>query len=268
MLIKKNYCLFFSLALIAAIVFQLWLLEMQDTRLTGYDEISASVTPKNINGEIPLNQLQAENPEDTIFFSDSYDYIQMYGDPQYWDDEKNMSLDLNGDGIFEEFSISRNHSNGILLQTGMNRNDAWKTMDFWDYNMYDLVRQTSAQEHSQNPIINKTGHFISDDPLILLMHLMEGNSIAKGTGMLDGYYIQLSCCDIDEDGIKEVLVSVGNKLNRNITAIYEYTPNGEIPFTCRGYIRCGTAISYRGNNILWAFREKPAENQYDIYIYK
>lgn len=268
MLTKKVHLMLILFALVGVIAIQFWLLTSYDIQ-PGIDrEKPTSVTPNNINGAIPLNQLHAENPEATIFFADNYDHILMYGNPQFWDDEKNMSLDLNGDGIFEDFSISRDRSKGILLQARTKLGDAWKTMDFWSYNMYELVWETSAQDYSQNRPMVKTEYFISDDPSVLITNLIEGNNISKCSGMLDDRYIQISCCDIDKDGIGEVIVSVGNKSNENITAIYEYDEDGEIPFNYCGYIKCGTMISYRGNNILWTFREKPIEHQYDVYVYE
>jgi hypothetical protein len=80
--------------------------------------------------------------------------------------------------------------------------------------------------------------------------------------------VQISCCDIDEDGTKEVLASAGDKQIANVTAVYEYSESGTIPFKYCGYIRCGTIVRYSGDNVLRAYRGDIDDNQYDEYIYK
>ena len=47
--------------------------------------------------------------------------------------------------------------------------------------------------------------------------------------MLDDDSVQISVCDIDEDGVQEVLASVGNQIDENVTAVYEYSEIGNIP---------------------------------------
>ncbi|MEL7658774.1 MAG: hypothetical protein AAGU75_23020, partial [Bacillota bacterium] len=138
-----------------------------------------------------------------IFEASNYDYILMYGSPQLWDDEKNLSVDVNGDGVSEEFIISKDFNDGVILK-GIRREGQEgidKSMNFWTLNLSGLLPE----------------------------------SLKRGDSIDDNYFVQISCCDIDEDGTKEVLVSAGDKQIANVTAIYEYSESGAIPFKYCGY---------------------------------
>ena len=173
--------------------------------------------------------------DENIFEASNYDYVLMYGSPQLWDDEKNLSVDVNGDGASEEFIISKDFNDGIILK-GVRRKgqeEVGKSMNFWTSNLSGLLPK----------------------------------SLKKGDSISDNCFVQISCCDIDEDGTKEVLVSAGDKQSANVTAIYEYSESGAIPFKYCGYISCGTIVWYKDDNVLWAYRGDTG-NQYDEYIYK
>ncbi|HYE68461.1 MAG TPA: hypothetical protein VEA58_07615 [Anaerovoracaceae bacterium] len=209
------------------------------------------------------NQVQLGNEEDA-FYSQNYEYINMFGNPQFWDDEKNMDVDINGDGEYENFTISRDLKDGIRIEVRAKQNGNWKSMNFWAYNVYELLR-THGKMQTQTI---KAKNFITWDISGLLSLLKEGSYIVEGSGIVDDDYTQISCCDIDEDGVKEVLVSVGNKQNENITAIYQYSEVGETPFTYCGYISCDTFVRYIGNKIILAYRGNLVDNLYDRYIYE
>ena len=229
--------------------------------------LTLSIILCNCNGTTASdepNQVQIGNEEDAVFFSQNYEYISMFGNPLFWDDEKNMGVDINGDGEYENFTISRHIKEGILLEGQAKRNGSWKSMNFWSYNVFELFRM-QGKMHTQTI---KAKNFITWDLTGLLSLLKEGSYIVEGSCIVDDDYTQISCCDIDEDGVKEVLVSVGNKQNENITAIYEYSEGGQTPFTYCGYISCDTLVRYVGNNIIWAYRGNLADNLYDRYIYK
>lgn len=255
------------IGLIVFVIAQLGLLGVFSEQPKSMPESISASSTKSVNEAAMSNQVQLNNEENTIFFAENYDYIQMYGNPQFWDDEKNMSLDLDGDGTFEDFAIARDSKKGVLLQGRVKQDKNWKSINFWSYNIYELARKASAESRTQVPMI-KAETFLNGDPLVLFSLLKEGNYIVKDSGIIDDDFMQISCCDIDEDGIKEVIVSVGNKQNENITAIYEYSEAGEIPFKYCGYISCETVVSYRGDNTLWAFHGKSKGNLYDTYVYE
>lgn len=171
-----------------------------------------------------------------IFEASDYDYVLMYGSPELWDDEKNLSVDLNGDGTSEEFVISKDFNDGVILK-GIRRKgqeEAGDSMNFWTSNLSGLLPP----------------------------------SLKKGDNTNNNCFVQISCCDIDEDSTKEVLVSVGDKKTANVTAVYEYSESGAMPFQYCGYLSCGTIVKYKGDNVLWAYSGNPDDNQYDEFIYK
>lgn len=203
-------------------------------------EAIKSSASKDGTEETQNNSAEGDIPEktnsDTLFHAEKYDYINMDGNTaKLWDQEKTMSADVNGDGLNEVFTIANDPNEGLLLEgmQGKIQDGVNPAMNFWTWNVSALL---------------------PDD-------LKEGNCIAGHC------FVQISCCDIDEDGIKEVLVSVGDKQNKNITAIYEYSDGSETPFTYCGSINCDTIIRYRGSNIIWAYRGNLSDNQYDSYIY-
>ena len=190
----------------------------------------------------PPDKIQTGNEDNrndadiNIFEASNYDYVLMYGSPQLWDDEKNLSVDVNGDGVSEEFVISKDFNDGVILK-GIRRKGqegVGESINFWT----------------------------------LILSGLLPKSLKKGDSIDGNCFVQISCCDIDEDGTKEVLVSAGDKQIANVTAIYEYSESGAIPFKYCGYISCSTIVRYKGDNVLWAYRGDIDDNQYDEYIYK
>lgn len=178
---------------------------------------------------------------DSLFTAQKYDYVTMYGDPLYWDDEKNLCMDTNGDNQNDvTFSISRSKEDSIILEGSVRQRDGnWRSMNFWSSDLYRLFRNSLQR----GPFFGKSNHIVADD------------------------YVQISICDIDEDGSEEVLASVGNKLDENVTAIYELSADGKEPFTFCGSIRCDTVVEYRGDGILWAYRGNWNDQLYETYLY-
>jgi hypothetical protein len=172
---------------------------------------------------------------DNLFQAEDFDSVMMFGNPKLWDDEKNLSVDLNNDGVSEEFIISKDFSDNVILE-GIQRDaqgETLKSINFWTGEISVLLPEASK----------------------------EGDSIAEG------YFLQISCCDVDEDGFKEVLISAGDRTTINVTAVYEYSPAGETPFTYCGNIRCDTVVKYIGDGTIYAYRGKLADNHYDTYVY-
>lgn len=229
-------------------------------RVEDYSAVSAGMT----NGQ--SSQAVISNEDNAIFFAENYDFIDMFGNPQHWDDEKNMAADLNHDGVDEDFAIAKSRHEGILLKGSAKRDGNWESVNFWSDRVFELFRSASARSETQAQTL-KAKHFLTGDISGLLWLLKEGSYIVEGGCIVDDDFIQISCCDIDEDGIKEVLVSAGNKKNKNVTVIYEYSEEGKAPFAYRGYISCDTAVEYRGDKVLWAYRGNQTDNRYDAYLY-
>lgn len=165
-----------------------------------------------------------EKEADPLFYAQDFetiDSISMYGDPRYWDDEKNLSLDMDGDGQNDvNFAISSSRSEGIDLKGSVRQKDgSWKSMNFWSSDLYRLYRD-SLKEKAPG----------------LFSLLQEGKYIVKGGSITENASVQISVCDIDQDGTIEVLASVGNQKKKFVTAVYELTRTGDAPFRYRGYL--------------------------------
>lgn len=163
----------------------------------------------------------------------SSDFIQMYGSPQEWDDEKNMSVDLNNDGVFEQFSISLSLTDGILLGGGAERHGKWRSTNFWTDDIFEFIYQDLIREKIQSGAFNLDQLWPWNQPKNL-------NFIKPR--LLEDSWLQVICCDLDSDGAKEVLVSVGKKDDMR-AAIYKLSREGELPFSY-----CGDVI-LRGKTI-------------------
>lgn len=250
---------------------------------TGYlqshinESLGCTVTTVNTyRGEGPLagsavieqkDQLLPGMNVDNIFFGQNFDSIAMYGDPKNWDDEKNMCIDTNDDGQNDIcFTIASSRKGGIELDGSVKQsNGSWKSMNFWSSDLYKLLRH-SLQGKVQNPTV-KAKDFLTLDIASLVSLLQEGKYIVKGGCIVDDDYVQISVCDIDEDGTEEVLASVGNQRDESVTAIYEFSYGKRTPFIYRGSISCGTVVEYKGGGILWAYDGSLKDGLHDTYSY-
>lgn len=173
--------------------------------------MSDHAVPADPRPGAPFDIFEAEEVEQTL----------MYGAPATWDDEKNLNVDLNNDGVSEEFIITKDKENKILLQ-GLARDDQGKIcadFNFWNANLRSLLPD----------------------------ELRAADSVSAQA------FIQISCCDIDEDGVKEVLISVGDKESACLTAVYEYRRSGQDLFQYSGSILSGTKVEYKGDHVLWGY---------------
>jgi len=187
-------------------------------------------TPDGQSGQI------MRYPED-LFSAQKYENIQMYGDPKRWDDEKNLSLDLDGDGTSEEFVITKDFNDTIRLRgiRGSVMAGMEKEADFWSA---DLAR-------------------------------MLPSGLKKDGSIAEDCYVQVSCCDLDQDSMPEVLVSVGNKHSQSLTLIYEYSLfDNTPPFLYCGSIDDAVALQYMGDSTLRAILDPSDPEKYETYIYE
>lgn len=213
-----------KIVIAVAVIFIITVVSLLILKATTYDEMPTE--ERDSGGNINMN----------IFEASDYDYILMYGDTRLWDDEKNLSIDLDGDGASEEFVISKGTKDDVILK-GIRRN-------------------------SSNGKISETEFWSSSFSGLLPA------SLKKRNGISDNCFIQISCCDIDEDGIKEVLISAGDKQEANVTVVYEYSNIEEMPFQYCDYIRSGLVVRYVGGGTIRAYFKNVQDGKYDTYIYK
>lgn len=217
---QKRYFISIGILLVAAL--EICLINryfVETAYLHAYGD-SANSTEYNIKGDISSLDVYA-------------DFIQMYGSPQEWDDEKNMSVDLNNDGVFEQFSISLSRTDGILLGGGAERHGKWRSMNFWTADVFEFIYQDLIREKMQSGASNLDQLWPWSQPKNL-------NFIKPR--LLEDSWLQVICCDLDADGVKEVLISVGKKDDMR-AAIYKLSRVGELPFSY-----CGDVI-LRGKTI-------------------
>ena len=173
------------------------------------ENTSASLSSETIKSAAPTVEESSEdgttakenvNKEDVLFYSDKMDYIFLDGNSISIEGKTaEMSVDLNGDGTKERFKISRDHPNGTQLMGYSGKGG----MNFF---------------YEDKWIKAVSGAFYD-------------------SGEIDEYYYaQISCSDLDNDGVKEVLVSVGDKASQQVTAVYSFTGNKDVPFEYKGYM--------------------------------
>ena len=225
-------------------------------------------TGKYFEGLEPEEQELPGMDANDIFFAPKFDSIAMYGDPKDWDDEKNLCVDTNGDGQNDvNFTIAANAYKGIDLEGSVKQGDgSWKSINFWSSDLYPLFRNY-LQGKAQTQTAIKAKDFLTLEIPGLLLLLQDGKYIVKGGCIVDDDYVQISVCDIDEDGLEEVIASVGNRFDENVTAIYELSDDGKAPFTYCGYIDCNTVVEYKGHKILWAYSGNLKDKLHNTYIY-
>lgn len=134
-------------------------------------------------------------PDGVLVVVHSDEWIFLDGEAIIDGEQKKMECDLDGDGNFEYFLISRDSPNGtkvlaVAQQLGLNL-------------AYDINLSNAFDEF---------GH------------------------PKENYGIQVTCYDLDKDGIKEIIVSVGNQSYEMESIIYRYTKSIDNPFELVAYI--------------------------------
>lgn len=142
---------------------------------------------------------------DYLFSAANMDYIFLDGNSiTMVGTTAEMSVDLIDDGTKERFLISRDNPNGMKLIGFSGKGGRNFYFDEW----------TSE--------ISNAFDDIGD--------------------IQEGYYAQISCSDLDNDGTKEVLVSIGDKMAEQVTAVYSYTGNDDDPFVYMGYMKASDYV--------------------------
>ena len=140
----------------------------------------------------------------------------------------NMSDVLDDSGEEAHFSISRDHPNGTRITASYGE---------WMQNLaYDEWAEELPEAYDQFGYLSPNFH------------------------------AQVSTCDLDKDGVKEVLVTVGDDLTESVTAVYSLNrSNREQPFSYVGYVPGMDSFyfsdSYFYTKIGW-------QDRYEIHQYK
>jgi hypothetical protein len=141
-------------------------------------------------------------------------------------------------------------------------------LDFDELLVQRFVSIASQLLTSKTRIPNDQGkRFFVLESIRFVFLLQEGNYLVKDSSLLYDDYVEISVCDVDEDGLAEVLASVGNLIDENVTAIYEQSDQNSAPFVLTGYICCDTEVEYKGGGLFWAYRGNLKDKLHDTYFY-
>lgn len=139
--------------------------------------------------------------KDILFDTHTDDYIYIEGKSITLDgNNAHMETDMNNDGTKEKFTIRLGHPNGTEVMYYGDKSAA---------NLLDIL--------INNPLENSDAF---DD---------------IGSPNPD-YYFQLSCYDLDNDGTKEIILSMGDMSTNETSLIYRITDSSDVPVMYVGSI--------------------------------
>lgn len=183
------------------------------------------------------NKASSKNPESgasdaklsegLLINSSSSDSIIIDEESIYNGENVDMSVDLDGDGNKEYFVIQRDTPNGISMFGSSNDYGYNMTMDFND----------------------------------------EAEGFDSDGDLLAGYYMQILCYDLDGDGVKEVLTSVGDKSLNLQTVVHKYVKDSSTLFEVVGRIQ-GQEYQYIDPKSKEIIAPYGSQGLFDSYIYQ
>lgn len=139
--------------------------------------------------------------KDILFDTHTDDYIYIEGKSITLDgNNAHMETDMNNDGTKEKFTIRLGHPNGM------------EVMYYGDTSAASLLDILI-----NNPLQNSSAFDDYGDPN-------------------PDYYFQLSCYDLDNDGVKEIILSMGDMSIDEVSLIYRLTDSKDVPLMYVGSI--------------------------------
>ena len=150
--------------------------------------------------------------EDLLFYAHHSEYIVKSVADIMNQDTANMKVDMNGHGSFVDFIIELSSDNEVSVVAA---NDTGIEIPLWRQSAAENLRIIPKEEN------------ISDN----------------------GYMIQITCVDIDNDDLKEVLVSKGNRKDALVTELWQYHQGEDEVFKRIGHMWGTTAMYLDGSSI-------------------
>ncbi len=138
--------------------------------------------------------------------------------------------DINSDGsnAFMEFDMGKNDGTREMFRI---RADAKSGTEIMYYNDRAAVNLLNALKH--NPLENI-------------------NAFEEGTLPKKDYYFQVSFYDLDEDGQKEIILSIGNMDNEEVSIIFKTTDSVDTPAKYIGAVYGEQSMYISTNNHIFA----------------
>lgn len=169
-----------------------------------------------------------EEPKVEIVLFDSAhgESIIAKGEELFFGDAKYLQTDLDGDGNTEELQLGRNLGKSYAQVKG-------------NVNTRILVKANEAERQLRESYLEE--------------------AYDEFTELKNEFYIQLTAIDLDSDGTKEIVASVGNNAGLLRTSVFRYIPDGENICEYKGFFISEDKVTFDG--------EKMTSGE-DTYIYK
>jgi hypothetical protein len=169
-----------------------------------------------------------------LFYAENSDYMIMILDRVFWNDySEEMQVDM-GKGVIADFSIAPplefTESNPIEVET-IRLPDGSETL-LW-----------SMGDQSENPIVSQAQELAFSLGAVPAWRPHRPDALVGTIG-------QITCVDVDKDGIKEVLVSKGYEDRFVVTVLYRF--NADMAVQPVG-VMWGTDRMYLDNGEIRAF---------------
>lgn len=187
------------------------------------------VNTSKMNPDEPQKNFTIRN--DILFDTHTNDYIYIDGKSITLDgNNAYMENDINNDGTKEKFILRLGNPNGIEVMYYGDKSAA---------NLLDIL--------TNNPLENSDAFDDIGDPNL-------------------DYYFQLSCYDLDNDGTKELILSIGDMSIDEISLIYRLTDSSDVPIMYVGSIGGQQSMYITPENHIYA--PYGTVGLFDDYIYK
>ena len=170
--------------------------------------------------------VEAPKAEVVLFESAHGESIIAKGDELFFGDAKYLQVDLNGDGDTEELQLGRNLGKSYAQVKG-------------NVNTKIVVKSGETERQLRESYLEE--------------------AYDEFTELKNDYYIQLTALDLDADGVKEVVASVGNNTDLLRTSVFRYIPGGENTCEYTGYFISKDKVTFDGEGMT---------SGDDTYVYK
>lgn len=180
----------------------------------------------NISSNNQENIQKGVMSEGLLLNSISKDSIIIGYDDIYAGKKINMNVDLDNDGAEETFEIKRDTPNGVFVGG-----------------------------YSDNVGVNMVNDFDGDI-----------KAFDEFGDLKEGYFLQVTCYDLDHDGIKEVFTSVGDKLIEMQTVLHRYVKNSSDLFEVVGRM-WGQEYQYIDDSTNEIIVPYGSQGLFDSYLY-
>lgn len=161
----------------------------------------------------------------------------------------------NDDFIFIKGEDINSEGSNAFMEFDMGKNDGTREMFMI---RADVRSGTEIMYYNDKAAVNLL-HALKNNPLENI------NAFKEGTLPRKDYYYQVSFYDLDEDGQKEIILSIGNMLDEEVSIIFETTDSLDTPAKYIGAAYGGQSMYIASNYHIYA--PYGTEDQIKDYMY-